>query len=218
MRRAWITCGATLGWFALLLQFYLTMGSSLAAGRSVPGAVIFYFSFFTILTNFLIAAQLSSLLWLPQTRLGRWFSRATVQAASATYIVIVAGTYSLLLRNVWDPQGLQKLADVLLHDVVPLVYVGYWLFFATKHGLRRSDALRWMVYPLAYLAYSLARGGITGEYPYPFLNASALGYERTLINAAMLTGAFLVVAWGVIFLGRWLRGRPVDRRSSIESR
>ncbi len=206
-----MSSGAVLGWFALILQFCLTMRSSLAAGRNVPGAALFYLSFFTILTNLMVAAQFSFLLWLPQTRLGRWISRPGVQAASATYIVIVAVTYSLLLRNVWNPQGWQKMADVLLHDVIPLVYVGYWLILAPKQGLRWSDAFRWMAYPLIYLAYSLVRGAVTGEYPYPFIDVSALGYPRTMVNAATLTVAFLSVAWGVILVGRWLNGWSADR-------
>jgi hypothetical protein len=42
-------------------------------------------------------------------------------------------------------------ADILLHDVVPLTYAAYWL-----------------IYPPCYLAYALARGATTGWYPYPF--------------------------------------------------
>jgi hypothetical protein len=37
------------------------------------------------------------------------------------------------LRN---PQGAQKIADILLHDVVPVMYLGYWLIFIPNGSLR----------------------------------------------------------------------------------
>jgi hypothetical protein len=199
--------GALLGWFALVLQFYLTISSSLADGKTLVGALLFYFSFFTILTNLLVALQYSFLLWSLHSAAGRWFSRSAVQAGSAVYIVIVAVTYSLLLRNIWNPRGWQKVADVLLHDVSPLLGLGYWLFFAPKDGLRWSDAGRWLVYPLGYLVYSLARGAVTGTYPYPFIDASVIGYRRTMSNTGLMAIAFLAVGLVFVALGRWLGGR-----------
>jgi hypothetical protein len=47
--------GALLGWFALLLQLYLMLVQSPAGALAMVGTVITYFSFFTILTNFLVA-------------------------------------------------------------------------------------------------------------------------------------------------------------------
>lgn len=46
---------AALGWCALALQLALSIGATLAAGGSVAGAILDYFSFFTILTNILVA-------------------------------------------------------------------------------------------------------------------------------------------------------------------
>jgi len=207
MQRAWMAVGALVGWFALGLQFYLTVTSSLVSRRTFSEALVFYFSFFTILTNLLIALQYSFPLWFPRSSLGKWFSRPIVQAGSAVYIVIVAVTYSLLLRNIWDPRGWQKLADVLLHDLCPLLYLGYWLLFAKKQGLRLTDAVRWLVYPLIYLVYSLARGAVTGSYPYPFIDAGVIGFGRTMVNAAIMTVAFLGVSLVFVALARWLGGR-----------
>ncbi len=207
-----MTTGAVLGWLALLLQLRLTIDGSVANGTTVFGAVVFYLSFFTVLTNILIAAQFSFPLWLPRSLLGKWFSRPSVQTASAVNIVIVGITYNLLLRHVWNPQGLQKLADVLLHDAMPLLYAAYWLLLAPKQGLRWTDALRWLPYPLLYLAYSLVSGAFTGTYPYPFIDVGVLGYGRTLMNAAMLTGAFVAMAITMIAIGRWLAGRSAASR------
>ena len=58
---------AALAWFAILLQYYLTVTKP---GAPFIEATVRYFSFFTILTNILVALALT-LPWLaPDTRLG----------------------------------------------------------------------------------------------------------------------------------------------------
>ena len=34
----------------------------------------------------------------------------------------------------------------------------------------------WLAYPGVYLVYVLARGAVSGEYPYPFMDVKVLGY------------------------------------------
>jgi hypothetical protein len=41
-----------------------------------------------------------------------------------------------LLRHLWHPQGWQFIADELLHDVMPLLFLGYWWFCVPKGTLR----------------------------------------------------------------------------------
>ena len=53
-----------------------------------------------------------------------------------------------------------------------------------------------MLYPLFYCIYTMIRGGMTGWYPYPFLDADALGYPRVLMNI----GGMIVVFFGVAAL------------------
>jgi hypothetical protein len=54
-----------------------------------------------------------------------------------------------------------------------------------------SAAVVWLGYPLVYAAYSLIHGAVTGFYPYPFINVSNLGYDKLLINMAVLVLVFL---------------------------
>ncbi len=133
------------------------------------GGIIAYLSFFTILTNLLVAVALTASLW-PRSRMGSFFSRPSLTAALAAYIATVGIIYSLLLREMWNPEGLQKSADILLHDVVPLLFVAGWLFAFSKARLPWKIVLPWLVYPLAYLGFALIRGALTGRYPYPFID------------------------------------------------
>jgi hypothetical protein len=74
-----------------------------------------------------------------------------------------------------------------------------------KGSLCWNDIPRWLVYPLCYLAYALARGATTGWYPYPFLDAGKLGYLPVLLNAAMISCGFLGVGFLAVAAGRWSR-------------
>lgn len=191
---------ALAGWATLALQLYLIVQVNVADGSGWPVAVVRYFSFFTILSNVFVATVLSAP-WLP-ARARAWLSRATVRGAAAAYIAMVGIVYSLVLRAQWNPQGLQKLADTLLHDVMPLAYLAFWIVVLRTGTLRWPHARNWLVFPLAYLAYSLARGAFANWYPYPFIDAGTLGYGQVLINASGITLAFAVLSLLIVAIDR----------------
>ncbi len=204
--RLYMTVAALLGWLALLLQLYLMVGQSPAGALAISATIVSYFSFFTLLSNFIVTLTLTFALWGGNSTWGRFFSRPSVQAAAVVYIAIVGVSYSLLLRHLWNPQGAQKLADVLLHDLMPVIYVLYWIIFAPKKGLRWKDATVWLLYPAIYLVYILLRGALFGLYPYPFIDAGELGYPRMLVNASLFFVIFLGLGLLVAALGRWRAG------------
>jgi hypothetical protein len=90
--------------------------------------------------------------------------------------------------------------------VAPALVLVFWLACVPKSGLRSSHPSLFLCYPLAYCAYALVRGGLSGRYPYFFIDAGSLGPGRTLLNVCMLTVGFL--AAGFVFLGiaRMMRG------------
>ena len=206
--KAMVIALAALAWFGVLLQLYLSLHSAIENGKGVVGGLVSYFGYFTIVTNLLVCISLTMPLLAPASSAGRFFARSDVTAGVATSIVFVGLAYHLLLRNVWNPQGLNLIADDLLHYVTPILFLAYWWFYFPKGALRWSYPLIWGLYPAAYLIYALIRGSIIGSYPYGFLDPSAIGYQRTMINAVGLLVAFIVI--GLIFtaLGR------VQRHSS----
>jgi hypothetical protein len=205
---------AALGWYALLLQLYLVVVTARTAGISVATAVTNYFSFFTISTNLLIVLVLTLSLKATPSKVSTFARRPTVQSATAVYIAIVGIVYSLTLRNLWAPEGLQKIADVILHDAIPLLYLLYWLMFvlkgahrdegSTKDSLRFQNVPAWLAYPAIYLVYSLARGAVTGIYLYPFIDVGKLGYTRVALNAFVLLCVFLGLSLLLVAIARWV--------------
>lgn len=190
---------AVVGLFSLMLQFVLAMTNPIEPEPGLAERFIRFFSYFTVLTNIIVALTTTAMAFFPASKSGRFAARPTVQAAVAVYISIVGLVYSLFLRSVWDPQGWQSVADHALHDVVPLAYVIYWIVFATKHGLTWFEPLKWLTYPLFYCVYSLARGAIAMWYPYWFVDVTKLGYATALTNTAFVLIAFMIV--GFIYFG-----------------
>ncbi|RXZ42576.1 Pr6Pr family membrane protein [Crenobacter cavernae] len=210
-RRAFEVALLTAGWFALGLQLYHGVAAGLAQGVPWPISVFNFFSYFTILTNLLLAAGLTLPLLFPDRRFSRFLGRPAARSASLTYIAIVGVVYELLLRELWHPTGLQWLADLMLHDAIPLGYFVYWVLYVPPARLRWHDALRWLAYPAAYLGYTLLRGTFLGHYPYPFLNVLHLGYEGVLLNSAFLAMAFFAMGSLVVALDARLKAARTVR-------
>jgi len=213
IRLGYVALLAAIGWFALGLQVYLVVIQARATGVSVLSAEERVFSFFTILTNLLVALVMTAEAARPKWAAARFLTRSTVQGAVTVYIIVVGVVYNLLLRKVWNPEGWQKVADEIFHDLVPVAFVIYWLAWTPKGSTSWKDPLRWLVYPLAYALYTLMRGIVTQSYPYPFLNVVHLGYPRVLLNMLILTIAILCLSCVIVGIDRWL-GRLGEQRPS----
>ena len=184
---------ALLTWAALSLQLYLSLSAHL------PNVAVNFLSFFTVLSNLLVAAVLTA------TALTRTSTppSPSFQTATAVYIAVVGLGYSLLLRHLVDLNGPHQLADSLLHDVIPVLYILLWLAFVRPRApLPWSAAQIWLLWPAIYLTYTLVRGSRTGWYPYPFLNADTLGYPRVFAMVAALFLAFFGLGLAAVALTR----------------
>lgn len=197
-RQVFIVAGMLLAWLALVLQLYLIL---LNRKTSVPETLIRYFTFYTILTNIMVALCYTSLLRSKNGPLP-FFSRPSVLAATAVYIFVVGAVYNTILRFLWQPQGVQFITDELLHTINPLLYVIFWLLFAPKQALTWRSVLPWLWYPLIYLMIILFRGQSAGYYPYPFVDVGALGFGKVIANCVILFIIFLALSLFTIAIAR----------------
>jgi hypothetical protein len=211
-RRHFVAVAATLGWAGLSIQMYLIFHSRWTLGASLIGGLMSFFSYFTVLTNTLVATVLTCEWTSRESAARRWFLQPWVSSAIAVSIAVVSLAYNLLLRHLWHPEGWQWLADELLHDIVPLLFLGYWWACVPKGTLRLWHIAVWVIYPLLYFAYSLWRGHLLAVYPYPFVDVDKLGYPQVFINAGGLLAVFVVIALVVIGVDRWLGSRAKSQR------
>jgi hypothetical protein len=150
--------------------------------------------YFTILTNLAVAGLMLGLA--AGLRCG-----AGLGAALTLAIVMVGIVYHLVLARLWQPTGLAWWADQGLHSAVPILMLGWWLAFAPKR-LAWGDLPVLLAWPAAYAAYALLRGSLTGFWPYPFLDADALGWPEVMWNAAALVAAFAALGAALIGFAR----------------
>ncbi len=196
LKQVFETVTIMLGWFAIITQFFLAIDNRTVP---VPETAIRFVSYFTIETNGLAALAFTVLLVGRRTRLGRWVGRQSVLTAITLYMTVVGLVYNIVLRSLWKPTGLAWVDDELLHSLLPVLWIVYWLLYASaKRRLLWKAVPSWMLFPLIYCIYTMILGDKTGWYPYPFLDADVLGYSRVLIHIGGMIGVFLGL--GVLFV------------------
>ncbi|MBN8850876.1 MAG: hypothetical protein BGO55_29750 [Sphingobacteriales bacterium 50-39] len=184
---------ALLGWFAIIAQLILMFQNTEV---SFLETAIRFLSFFTILTNILVA-----LFFTVQVPGTKKFNAGTLTAV-AVYITIVGLVYQVLLRHLWAPTGMQKIVDELLHAVMPVLTIFYWFWYEEKRNVLYRQIIWWLVYPLVYLGYILIRGHFSGFYPYPFIDVATLGLAKVLFNAFFLFVLFGFISFVFVLAGK----------------
>lgn len=203
--------GAALGWFAVIAQLYLIITNRVV---SVPGTVLRFFSYFTIDTNILVALCFTFIFLGNGSRLGKLFTKATTITALTVYITIVGIVYNTILRLTWDPQGLQRIVDELLHSVIPIYFILFWVIFTPTEGLKYKQAFSWLIYPLVYIFYAVVHGAITKFYPYLFVDVTRHGYSKVMFNAGMILLAIFVLSLVLIATGKATGKKKVAKSTS----
>lgn len=193
--RIFLAVLSILAWFALAGQLYIIITYRTA---SVTTTLVQYFSYYTILTNMLLAYVCTKLFLRKEDSK----NRQQVLTAILVYILTVGLTYNAILRWIWEPKGLQLIVDNLLHTIVPSLYLLFWILCVKKNDLKWRDILPWLIYPFVYLVYVLIRGAISGVYPYPFIDISQIGYTRALINSVGVTVLIVLLSLFFVWVSR----------------
>lgn len=196
--RAFLAVLSVLAWFALAGQLYIIISYRTT---SLATTVIQYFSYYTILTNLLLAWVCTKLFIRNQDSSGK----QQILTAILVYILTVGLTYNVILRALWQPKGLQLIVDNLLHTIVPFLYLIFWIICVKKNNLKWKDVLPWLIYPFVYLVYVLIRGAISGVYPYPFIDVNQLGYGKALVNSLAVTVVIVLLSLFFVWLSRFFK-------------
>jgi hypothetical protein len=154
--------------------------------------------YFTIITNLLVVVVLG--------RIAIGAPARTNAVATVTLSIIMVGVvYRLLLAPAEPKPAPDFYPDFLMHVAVPVLVPLWWLAFG-PHDLRLRGLWVWLSLPMAYLAYAMLRGGVTGKYPYFFLDFSKTPAQVVLVYCAGLVAAF-AAAGALLYLVSRLRER-----------
>ncbi|MFH8975203.1 Pr6Pr family membrane protein [Streptomyces sp. NPDC017890] len=148
----------------------------------------------------------------------------SLTGAALLYVAAGGLVHHLLLADTASPfavpdgtgTGWHTIAAHILNTAVPVAAALDWLLLTTPGRLHLRQAAAWLLYPLAYLAFSLARGelllpGTQDRYLYPFLDVDQHGYKGVLGNALLL--GLSLYALGVLLVALdHIRPNPLRRR------
>ena len=209
--RTWHIVAFVVAVIALVLQLILILlGQNILDSSSVtsglPEQVRRYFSYFTIQANFLVAI---SMFMLVTGRTGTQLFRV-LRLASLIGIVVTGVVAAVALPPSPNYTTLNLICDRLLHIVVPLLTFIGWIAFGPRGCVTRGDLLP----SVAWLVATLGLAPITHWYPYPVLNADAIGWGRVLVNCAGIAVLFLALAAFALWADNRL---PGDRARTTET-
>ena len=206
--RLWHAVTALLALIGLAIEYQLTISGH---PGQLAGRTLIYLSFFTVLTNALVMVTSLGLAQRSGT-LHRWARRPTTRTAVSVYITVVAVIFQLLLAGLHPLSPLGWWGNLLVHRLVPALWLSGWVLFHPHGGIGRTAHWRWLVYPLAYGGWTIAHGTMTGWYPYPFLNVVKLGAARVTLNMALM--ALFFAGLGLAF--RWMDQELATRKPHVK--
>ena len=170
-----------------------------------------FVSYFTVLSNLLVLGCSVVLARDPAHDGLRW---RVVRMATMVGITVTAVVHWFFLRPILHLTGSSYVVDKLLHVVVPLLAVAVWVAAGPRGQAARPQVLGALLWPLAWGAFTVVRGSITGWWPYPFMDVGSLGWARVLLNLAGVAVLFGACGAVVVAVDRWLgsRAQPSVRR------
>jgi hypothetical protein len=202
--RIWFGATAVVVLVGLVVQMVL----SGTAGRGDTGAARLFtmYCFFTVQSNVIVLATTGLLAVNPDrpSTVFRVFRLAGLIGVTVTGVV-----FHLALAALQELQGYAALADFLLHTASPVVTLVGWLLFGPRPHAGPRVVLLSLLFPLAWLVFTLVRGPVADFYPYPFLDVRVLGYPVVLVNCVVVGLLFGALAAGAVALDRFRSaGRP----------
>lgn len=211
LARAFLGATAVIVGFGLVLQLVLSTTAESGAGafESTPARVVNFFSFFTVLSNILVAAT-TGLLALRMDRRSALFR--TLRLDGVVAIAVTGVVFHLTLADLQELTGWDALADSLLHTLSPILCVVGWLAFGPRGALDRRVVVGAVVAPVVWIVYALIRGELVQDrhgrdyYAYPFMNVQDHGYPVVLVNVSLVAVLFLAISFGALALDRRLPG------------
>lgn len=208
LTRAWFGVTALVVLIGLVTQTVVTAGTPGRYASAGP-RIANMFAYFTIESNVLVLVVAAAFAAGARTHgLLRVLWLDALVGISVTGVV-----YHVALAGLVELDGGALFADIVLHTVTPIVAVLGFLVAAPRVLQWRTVAWS-VVWPLAWLAFTLVRGARTGFYPYPFVDAEQLGYGRVAVNCVLIAALFVALAGVAKVLDGWLTPAPAGTRSA----
>ncbi len=195
MNRASVVAGCRVFFAGLTVVAIVVQLASLAAKGTLNP--VNYFGYFTIDSNLIATGVLiAGALNRKRTSTPRL---DVVRGGAVVYMSITGIVFTLLLSNT-DVDTAIPWVNSVVHELMPLVMLADWLTTPPAARLRLRQGLSWLSFPLVWIVYTIIRGAIVNQYPYPFLNPANGGYASVAVYCVAILVAMVVVSSLVVVL------------------
>ena len=167
-----------------------------------------YFSYFTIQTSLIAIVTLSVAGWFAWNGRAETRVLSIVRLSTVTFTVVVTLVYNLLLRGLPDAAAdgdyvWPILPNEILHVWAAIFMLIDWMLSSRRINLRVRTIFWVLLFPLAWLVYSIIRGLMVDWWPYWFINPNEpAGVTGMLTYIVGIMLFLLTVAVGLIGLQR----------------
>ncbi len=169
-----------------------------------------FFSYFTIQSNLIAVAVF--LIGVARWRTPTSPTWELVRGQAVLVMTITFIVFALLLSGTNVDTALPWV-NAVVHQVMPIAVIVDWLIDPPRYRISFATSLRWTIYPVIWVAYTLIRGALVDWYPYPFIDPANGGYGTvaTYVVAILAFGVVLcaVIAWVGNILGSRSREGPI---------
>lgn len=125
-----------------------------------------------------------------------------IRGVAVISILVTGIVYATLLGGVYNPFTTDEhtWASSAMHQLIPLVMLLDIIIVPLAPRTPRWTVVFYIIYPLAYLAWSLIRGSDTGWYPYDFVNPNEYGngYVGVITTCGALLVVFVIIGLAII--------------------
>lgn len=158
-----------------------------------------YFSYFTVLSNIFISfifivfgvVGVRKALKIGIVRL--------LYGPAVLYMSITGVVFWTILHGGAGHIQLLPWVNMVLHGVTPIAAFLGWVIFSQRDRIDYSNAYKWLLFPLFFVAYTLLRGLVVNWYPYAILNPvkaggyiGVAGYVSEIVIGAYIMGIILI--------------------------
>jgi hypothetical protein len=189
----------------LIIQIGVSSGNTSVFGGTALGRSLNIFAFFTIQSNVIVGAT-TFLLAINPSRSSAVFR--VFRMMGLVGITVTGVVFHVVLSHLLELDTWAEAANQLQHTVVPVLTIAGWLAFGPRALTSARIAKLSVLFPAFYMAFAMIRGAFDGFYPYPFANATNLGYLKVVINGFWIALLFVALAAGATALDKRLAAPP----------
>jgi len=164
--------------------------------------------YFTIQSGLLVLAVFISLLVNQLRGTPEKAFSPKVRGAVLLYIIITSVIFMVMLNGTFETQGLNKIVLYINHLGTAILLLIDNIISIKPRTYKWSLLFWWLIYPIAYLIFSIIEGIFFDRFRYYFLNFNEFGLGVFIQVVFLLLFVFVIIGSFIIFINKVFRPKP----------